>query len=192
MPPDTVARRDDAVLVVVDEQERLVAAMDRREQVLAASARLVRVAALVGMPIVVTRQYPKGLGDTDPVLLEALRRAQSEGASVSVVDKVAFDCFGDVGFVEELAHLERRQILIAGMETHICITQTSLAGIREGFGVHVVADACCSRDDASHAIALERMRGAGAVVTVAESIMYELVGEAATDEFRELLKIVKE
>jgi nicotinamidase-related amidase len=192
MSLDTVARRDDAVLIVVDEQERLVAAMDRREQVLATSARLVKVAALVGMPIVVTRQYPKGLGDTDPVLLEALRRAESAGASVSVVDKVAFDCFGDAGFVEALAHLERRQILIVGMETHICITQTSLAGVRQGFDVHVIADGCCSRDEANHAIALDRMRGAGVVVTVAESIMYELVGEAATDEFRELLKIVKE
>lgn len=192
MSLDTVTRRDDAVLVVIDEQERLVAAMDRREQVLAASARLVRIAALVGMPIVVTRQYPKGLGDTDPVLLESLRRAESDGASVSVVDKVAFDCFGDAGFVEALAHLERRQVVIAGMETHICVTQTSLAGVREGLDVHVVADACCSRDDANHSIALDRMRAAGVVVTVAESVMYELVGEAATDEFRELLRIVKE
>jgi nicotinamidase-related amidase len=191
MPAETIARRDDMLLIVIDEQERLTAVMDRREEVVAATARLVRTAALVGAPIVVTRQYPKGLGETEPELLELLSALQAEGASVTTVDKVAFDCFGETGFVEALAHLGRRQLVIVGMETHICVTQTTLSALREGYDVQVVADACCSRDDAAHAIALQRIRGAGAVVTLVESVMYELVGEAGTDEFRALLRIVK-
>lgn len=191
MSLDTVMDRDTGVLVLVDEQDRLAAAMEHREQVVGASVRLVRTAALVGMPIVVTRQYPKGLGETDQELLSALRVAEQDRATVIVVDKIAFDCFSDAGFVAALAHLERRQLVVAGMETHVCVTQTALSALRDGFDVHVVADACCSRRAASHAVALERMRAAGVVVTAAESVMYELVGVAATDEFRELLRIVK-
>lgn len=191
MPLDTIARRDDAVLLVIDLQERLAAAMERREAVLSAVVRLIRVATLVGMPIVVTRQYPKGLGDTEPVLVEALDVARKEGAVVTHSDKTTFDCFGEPSFSEPLAAVGRSQVIIAGMETHICITQTALAALREGLDVHVVADGCCSRDSANHDYALDRIRSAGGVVTVTESVMYELVGAAATDEFRALLGIVK-
>lgn len=191
MPADTTARRDDAVLVIVDEQERLTAVMERRDEVVSAAMRLVRTAALVRMPIVVTRQYPKGLGDTDPTLAEAIEAARSAGAAVAAIDKVAFDCFGEPAFAKALERSSRRQMLLAGMETHICVAQTALSALHAGFDVHVVGDACCSRDTRSHESALERMRGAGAVVTTTESAMYELVGEAGTDEFRALLAIVK-
>jgi len=191
MPADTIARRDDAVLVIVDEQERLTAVMERRDEVVSAAIRLVRTAALVGMPIVVTWQYPKGLGDTDAMLAEAIEAARSAGASVTEIDKVAFDCFGEPAFAKALERSSRRQMLLAGMETHICVAQTALSALRAGFDVHVADDACCSRDGGNHGSALERMRAAGAVVTTTESAMYELVGEAGTDEFRALLAIVK-
>ena len=192
MPADTTARRDDAVLVIVDEQERLVAVMERRDEVISAAVRLVRTASLVGVPIVVTRQYPKGLGDTDAVLAAALDAARSSGAQVTAIDKVAFDCFGEPAFAETLSRSSRRQVLLAGMETHICVAQTALSGLRDGFDVHVVGDASCSRGASNHGSALERLLAAGAVVTTTESAMYELVGEAGTDEFRALLAIVKE
>jgi nicotinamidase-related amidase len=191
MPLDTIARREDAVLIVVDLQERLTAVMERREPVLSAVVRLIRVATLVGMPIVVTRQYPKGLGETEPVLVEALEVARNEGAIITHADKTTFDCFRETSFAEPLAAAGRSQLIIAGMETHICVTQTALAALREGLDVHVVADGCCSRDSANHDLALGRIRSAGGVVTVTESVMYELVGAAATDEFRALLGIVK-
>ena len=191
MPANNIARRDDAVLVIVDEQERLTAVMDRRDAVVSASVRLVRTAALLRVPIVVTRQYPRGLGEMDPALSEALEAARAGGASVASIDKVAFDCFGEPAFSETLSRSSRRQMLLAGMETHICVTQTALSALRLGFDAHVVGDACCSRSLASHESALERMRAAGAVITTTESVMYELVGEAATDEFRALLAIVK-
>jgi nicotinamidase-related amidase len=191
MPLDTIARREDAVLVVIDLQERLTAVMERREAVLSAVVRLIRVATLVGMPIVVTRQYPKGLGETEPVLVEALEAARNEGAIITHADKTTFDCFRETAFAEPLAAAGRSQLIIAGMETHICVTQTALAALRQGLDVHVVADGCCSRDSTNHDLALGRIRSAGGVVTVTESVMYELVGAAATDEFRALLGIVK-
>jgi nicotinamidase-related amidase len=192
MSADTIARRDNAVLLIVDEQERLAVAMERREEVHSATLRLVRTATLVGVPIIVTRQYPKGLGDIHPELAEELATAQSAGAQVAFVDKLAFDCFGEPAFAEQVSRADRRQLLLCGMETHICVVQTALTALQEGFDVHVVSDACCARSAASHESALERMRAAGASVTVTESVMYELVGQAGTDEFRALLAIVKE
>ena len=192
MQPQTIARRDDSVLVVVDEQQRLAAAMARRVPVVAATVRVVRAAALLGIPMVVTRQYPKGLGDLEPELVEAIVAAQAAGAQVFRVDKLSFDCFGEPTFREAVAASGRRQLVLAGMETHICVTQTALAALRGGFDVHVAADACCSREHDHHELAVARMRAAGAVVSVSESVMYEWAGEAGTDEFRELLGIVKE
>jgi nicotinamidase-related amidase len=191
MPSGTIARRDDAVLVVVDIQDRLSAIMPDRERVLFATDKLLRTAVLVGVPAIATRQYPKGLGDLDPGVAESIARAKRDGASITLADKITFDCFGEASFGEALVSSRRRQLLLVGMETHICVNQTALSGLAEQFDVHVVADACCARDASSHEIALERMRAAGAVVTTSESVMYELVGAAATDEFRTLLGIVK-
>ena len=191
MAVDGVAVRSDAVLVVIDEQERLTAAMAQREPVLKATERLLRVAALVGVPVIVTRQYPKGLGDTDVALSQAIVEAESAGVLAGVVDKVAFDCFGEPAFVQAVRDTGRSQLIFAGMETHVCIVQTALAALRAGLDAHVIADACCSRKDADHELALGRLRRAGAVVSTSESAAYELVGEAGTDEFRSLLRIVK-
>jgi nicotinamidase-related amidase len=187
---DSIASRHEAVLLVIDEQERLTAVMPDRLGVVLAGVRLVRTAALVGVPIIVTRQYPRGLGDVEPDLAAALTTA-GDVVPVRFADKVAFDCFGEPSFVAALEATGRRQLIIAGMETHICVVQTALSALRAGYDVHVVADACCSRDAACAETALARLRAAGAVVTVSESVMYELVGEAGTDEFRALLALVK-
>ena len=187
----SIVGRDTATLVIIDAQERLGAVMERRAAVLDAAGKLARTASIVGVPIVATRQYPAGLGDVEPVLRSTLE-AVAETTPVSWVDKFAFDCFAEQGFVAALAESGRKQLVIAGMETHICVVQTALFALRAGFDVHVVADACCSREAAAHEIALDRLRSAGAVVTTTESVQYELVGVAGTDEFRSLLRIVKE
>lgn len=181
---------DDAVLVIVDIQERLAAAMAHRAEVVAAAVRLVRAAALLGWPILATRQYPQGLGDLEPALRDALEHPGA-AASVSTVDKTAFCCLAEPAFQAALAATRRRQVVIAGMETHICVTQTAIATAADGHETYLAADACCSRCDADHAIALDRMRAEGVVVATSESVMYEAAGRAATDEFRALLRIVK-
>ena len=191
MTATTMARREDAVLIVVDEQERLASLMDRRASVASATGKLVRTAGLVGVPIVVTRQYPKGLGESEAGLVRTLADVEEAGSTVTHIDKLAFDCFREPRFTRAVTALGREQLVIVGMETHSCITQTALSALDAGFDVHVVADACCSRDQATHDVALDRLRAAGATVTTSESVMYELVGEAGTDEFKALLAIVK-
>lgn len=186
-----LAHRANLVLVLVDLQEKLVAAMPRAEEVVGAAVRLVRFAELVGAPIVVTRQYPEGLGDTVPRLADALADA-SRTVRVAVVDKVSFCACDEPAFLEALYDTGRSQAIIAGMETHICVTQTALTLAKKTYPVQVAADACCSRRDADHAVALDRMRTAGVVVTTTESIMYEAVSRAGTPEFKRLLAIVKE
>ncbi len=187
----TVASRSQAAVLVIDIQERLAAVMPQRDAVLESMSKIVRTAALVELPIVVTLQYPTGLGDAEPAVRVAAQSA-AEVVPVAWVNKIAFDCFAEPAFVEALATTERRQLVIVGMESHICVVQTALSALREGFDVHVVGDGCCSRDAASHESAMARLRDAGAVITTTESVLYELVGEAGTDEFRELLRIVKD
>ena len=191
MSASTVANRTAAVLVVVDVQARLAAAMANRAAVVDAADKLIRVAALTGVPVIATRQYPAGLGDIEPRLRASLD-AVAGIVSTSVVDKMAFDCFAEPAFSQQAAETQRRQMVIAGMESHICVVQTALSGLQAGWDVHVVADACCSRDIGSHEIAMARLTAAGVVVTASESVLYELVGVAGTDEFRALLQMVKE
>jgi nicotinamidase-related amidase len=186
-----LVHRASLVLVVIDVQEKLAAAMGRREQVVATIARMVRFAELVGAPIVVTRQYPEGLGDTVPEVAAALAAA-ARTVKVSSVDKMSFCACDEPAFLEALYETSRSQVVIVGMESHICVTQTALTLAKKTYPVQVVADACCSRRDDDHAVALDRMRSAGVVVTSSESVMYEAVSRAGTEEFKRLLAIVKQ
>jgi nicotinamidase-related amidase len=186
-----LVHRASIVLVVVDVQEKLAAAMGRREQVVATIVRMVRFAELVGAPIVVTRQYPGGLGDTVPEVAAALADA-AKTVKVAVVDKMSFCACDEPAFLEALYDTARSQAVIVGMESHICVTQTALTLAKKTYPVQVVADACCSRRDDDHEVALDRLRTAGVVVTTSESVMYEVVSRAGTDEFKRLLAIVKE
>lgn len=183
--------RDTFSLVVIDPQERLAAAMPTGEHAIAATIRLVRAAQLLCAPVVATRQNPKALGDFVPAIATALDGLAQAGCAVEVLDKTAFCACREPAFVEAIADTTREQVVIVGMETHICVTQTALDLLDRGYRVHVAADACCSRDQEVHRLALDRMRAAGVVVTATESVMYEAIGRAATDEFRALLDIVK-
>ncbi len=183
--------RDRYVFVAIDIQERLAAVMADRDRVVRAASALARTAALTGAPIIVTRQYPRGLGSTVPEFEEVLVDLAEEGAKLLGTDKVSFSCASEPEFLEMLRATGRVQVVLAGMETHICVVQTALALTNMGFDVHVVADACCSRESAAHDVALDRLRVAGVSVTWSESVMYEVVGAAGTDEFKRLLDIVK-
>lgn len=191
MDRTSVLDRDRAALVVVDIQERLAITMARRDTVIARTRLLIAVAGIVGMPVVVTRQYPRGLGETEPLVSEAIAQVEAAGVSVTHVDKVAFDCFREPEFLTSIESMGRDQLLVCGMETHICITQTALSALRRGLEVHVAADGCCSREEENRHFALSRLQAAGAIVTTAESAAYELVGLAGTDEFKSLLHVVK-
>jgi nicotinamidase-related amidase len=187
--PDLIDR-DDLVLLVIDIQDRLAAVMPQRDATAGATARLVHAAAIIGVPVVVTRQYPQGLGDTAPEVEAALDEARG-AVPVEVVDKTAFCACEERDFVSALEATGRRQVAIAGMETHICVTQTALALQAAGYRVQVVEDACCSRRPKDHETALARLRTQGVTVTCSESVIYEAAVRAGTDEFRCLLAVVK-
>jgi nicotinamidase-related amidase len=174
-----------AVVVVVDLQERLVPAIDGREAVVRNALLLVRLARALDIPVLLTTQYAKGLG---PILLEVL--AEVPGAAP--VDKVSFGCFGDPGFLERLRGLAGRdQLLLAGVECHVCVAQTALGALDEGYAVHVATDAVGSRTEANRQIGLARMDRAGAVISSAEMAIYELLGRSDSAAFQAMLPHLK-
>lgn len=176
----------DAVIVVIDVQERLAATMPERAAVVATISRLVRVADEIDVPVVYTEQYPKGLGPTVSELTDAL------GSAIGPVEKLCFDCCAEPAFLAALERTSRRQVTLLGMEAHICVTQTALHLLENGYRVHIVADGVSSVCERDFTIALERLRAAGAEVTTSESVIYEALGAAGTDRFRRVLAIVKE
>lgn len=180
----SMVRAGDAVLVLVDMQCALADAMERRDAVVETAALLARAAGLLGIPVLVTRQYPRGLGNTVPELVEAL-------GDHSPVDKLTFSCLAEPAFRDRIEALGRRQVVLAGMETHICVTQTALALLDEGYAVSIAADATCSRRRSDHDVALARLRAAGVAVTIAESVIYEALERAGTPEFKAILELVK-
>jgi len=187
----TLLNAENTVLLILDVQERLAVAMDRRDEVRQCSEFLAAVAGIVDVPVVVTRQYPAGLGDIEPELAQTLTALEIDGLTVARADKVAFDCFREPTFRDAVQAMDRHQLIIVGMESHICVTQTATSALAAGWDVHVVEDGCCSRSERAHQGAMERLRAAGAVITCAESAAYELVGEAGAPRFKALLGLVK-
>jgi nicotinamidase-related amidase len=170
-----------AALVVVDVQEafRIAPAF---EGAAAGTATLVRGAEAVGIPTIVTEQYPKGLGKTVPEVAEHLP------AGVEPIEKVCFSAAEAEGF--DLGG--RDQALVCGIETHVCVNQTVLDLLRSGAEVHVAEDAVASRFEENKRIGLHKMERAGAVLTSVETALFELLGRAGTDEFKRVQKLILE
>jgi len=185
MPSPHLLDRKKAVLCIIDVQERLAAAMAEREPVVEAARRLILSARRLGVPIVVTEQYPRGIGPTEPVLVEALEDAYEP------IAKLHFSCCSEPPFAAELERHGRRQVILCGMETHVCLLATCLDLLDAGFQVHVVADGVCSRNAEHKRLALEQMRQAGAVVTCVAAAVYQLLRLAGPPEFKDLLPLVR-
>ena len=180
----SLLRREHTALLLVDVQERLHAVMANREPLVENLRRLVRGFQILGMPILVTEQYPQGLGPT----IAELRDLLGEGRPI---EKLAFSCCQVAELCDQLETLKIMQVVLAGIETHVCILQTALDLLQLGFQVHVPADAVSSRRQLDWQIALERMRQAGVVVTGTESVLFELLVRAGTPEFKEISALVK-
>jgi len=176
--------KEETAVVVIDVQEKLVVAMDPDvyEDMLSNTTKLVKGAKVLDVPVLCTQQYTKGLGATVSELA---------GDIEGHIEKVTFSCCGEDSFVATLKEKGVKNVVIAGMETHVCVLQTVLDLLEEGFGVHVAADAVCSRSEFNWQIALDMMDKAGAVITCAESVLFMLLGKAGTPEFKEISKIVK-
>jgi nicotinamidase-related amidase len=185
-----IARRqldpEQCALIVVDIQEKLLPPIWHKEQMVRNSQLLIRLAGILKIPAIVTTQYAKGLGNTTPEIASLLPES-------SPIDKLFFSCFGSDVFCSMLKRLpgQRTTVLLCGMETHICVMQTALAALREGYLVHVASDAVSSRTEANWRIGLDRMRDAGAVLSSAEMMIYELLRSSGAPAFKEMLPYLK-
>lgn len=177
-------RRTAAGLVVVDIQERLLPAIFERERVVQNAVRLIRGAAALGIPLFATEQYRKGLGATVPEVASAI-------PGFAPMEKLAFSACGAAGFVSTLKEKKVSDVLLCGIEAHVCVSQTCLDLLGEGFRVFVAADAVSSRTPENYRIGVERMRGAGAVIVSTEMALFELLEQAGTEEFKRILALVR-
>ena len=180
----TRINREDAVLVLVDFQERLMPAMGNQEKVLAQAAMLTTGCKEFDIPVLVTQQYTKGMGETvDPV-----KTALGE---FSYIEKKEFSCWQNPDFKKALEETGRKTVIVCGCETHVCVQQTVLDLLEAGYNVYVAGDCVSSRKKYTRDTAIARMAGAGAVVTCAETALFELLGSASDPHFKTISKLVK-
>jgi nicotinamidase-related amidase len=174
------------VLVIVDVQERLFNAMDaeRREDMIRNIKILVQGGRRLGLPMLVTEQYPKGLGSTLPELRQLV-------PDTAPFEKTAFSCCAADGFADRVRSTGAEDVILAGMEAHVCVLLTALDLLRAGYRVTIAADAVCSRTRANVELGLGEARQAGAVVSSTETIVFRLLGRADTEAFREISKLLR-
>ncbi len=179
-----ILKRESTALLLIDIQEKILKVMHSQDQVVNNSLKLIKGFKVLNLPIFYTEQYPKGLGTTAEPLLKEL-----EG--LSPIQKMSFSCFGAGNLFTRLRDNNVSQIVIAGIEAHVCVQQTVLDLLANEFQVNVAADSISSRSEMDYKIALDRLRDHGAEITTAESILFELLTYSGTDEFKEISKIVK-
>lgn len=169
--------QDDTAFLIIDVQEKLASVMEARDAVLKNCLHLIELSKLLNLPLVVTEQYPKGLGRTLPRIRDAL-------TAYNPIEKITFNCCDAPGFLKKIKKLHKGNIIVAGMETHICVLQTCIGLLESGFNVHIVKDAVCSRTEENRLTGIEYMRDAGAVITCAETAIFQLLKAAGTIEFK--------
>ncbi|MFZ0734824.1 MAG: hydrolase [Candidatus Sulfotelmatobacter sp.] len=177
---------EQCALIVIDIQEKLLPPIFQKEQLVRNAQLLIRAAGILKIPAMVSTQYAKGLGQTVPEIASLL-------AGTEPVDKTLFSCFGSDAFCSALKRMpgQRTTLLLCGMESHICVAQTALAALREGYLVHVASDAVSSRTEWNWKIGLERMRAGGAVISSTEMMIYEMMRASSSAAFKELLPYLK-
>ena len=170
--------------LVIDIQERLFPVMHEREELLTRVLILLEGLKLLEIPVLVSEQYPKGLGPTLQKVLDVL------GPNISV-EKISFSCCGEPDFLSQLNQRDRKQVIICGIEAHVCVLQTVIDLVEMGFTPVVVADCISSRNPDDKKVAVERMRSEGAVITTCESLLFELTRVAGTPQFKQISRLVK-
>ena len=173
-------KKEDSVLLVIDVQERLAPAMDNPREVINGCADLLAVAQKLDIPFLITEQYPKGLGQT----MVDLRKEVPEGTKY--FEKMEFSCAKNPEIMKQIEAYGRKQIVIAGIETHICVLQTAFHLKELGYDVFVVSNACSSRKPLQNIMALQRMMTAGVEVVTLEMVFFEWLEKAGTETFKEI------
>ncbi|MGO1370110.1 MAG: hydrolase [Senegalia sp. (in: firmicutes)] len=175
--------REESVLVIIDIQEKLAPVMDYKDMVVKNTQILIAAAKEMNIPIIVTEQYPKGLGTT----VEELEKELNEDTKI---EKLQFSACTDE-FKNHLDKLGRKKIIMVGMETHVCVFQTARNLLEDDYNVYIARDGVTSRTKENYLNGLDLMRDMGAVITNTETIVFDLLKKSATDEFKILSKMVK-
>lgn len=181
--PQILNRRQTALLIV-DVQQKINSVMMDGQGVVQNILKLIEACRVFDIPVFITEQYPKGLGPTEPAILEAL-----EGQTP--VQKMTFSCCGSQELIEQLKAENTRQLLVTGIEAHVCVLQTALDLLAQNFQVHIPTDAVSSRKELDYKTALERVSRVGAVLTTVEAALFEILEEAGTPEFKQVSKLIK-
>jgi len=177
-------KKDSCAGLAIDIQERLFPHMDQHEELLRKSLILIEGLKILGVPLFVTEQYPRGLGPT----LEAITEAMG---GIPVIEKIAFSCCDEAKTLEELEKSGRKTLIIFGIEAHVCVLQTVIDLVGLGYTAVLVEDCISSRNVLDKQVAIERMRTESAVISTCESILFELARKAGTDEFKAISRLVK-
>jgi len=177
---------EQCTLIVIDIQQKLLPPIFEKERLLHNAQLLIRLSGVLKMPTLITTQYSKGLGETVPEIACLL-------PEVASFEKLTFSCFASDAFCAALKRVpgNRNTVLLCGMESHICVAQTALAALREGYLVHVASDAVSSRTEWNWKIGLDRMSAAGAVISSTEMAIYETLRSSGTSSFKEMLQYLK-
>lgn len=175
--------REDVVFTFIDIQDKLLKAMYNKDQIVKNSTVLAKVASTIGAEAIYTVQYPKGLGFTNEEVKAPLKDKKEFG-------KLTFNSYGDEEIKKKFDSLGKKQVVLCGMETHICVFQTVRALLEAGFEVFVAADALGSRSEENSKNGMELLREMGAVISNTETILFDLAGIAGTDEFKTLQKLI--
>ena len=180
-------QRNDSLLLVIDVQERLMPVINQSDDVIRNIDRLVRGFHLLDVPTIVTEQYVKGLGPT----VATVRKALDESGGYTPIEKMCFSANGNGEFQSEMRRLKRKQIVVSGVETHVCVYQTVTDLLAAGHEVTLIADALSSRTAENRDIAIRRMTSEGAKLSSTEMVLFELLGVSGTDEFAQILELVR-
>ena len=176
--------RTNTVLIIIDIQGNLAQAMFDKENLFANNVKLIQGFKAINLPIIFTEQIPQKLGKTLPVISQELD-------GIEPIAKETFSCWDDRNFIKQLKGLSRRHIVLAGIECHVCVYQTALDLISNGYTVHLVTDCVSSRTPENRQVGIDAMKSAGAHITSTEMVLFELLRTAADPKFKDIFKIVK-
>ncbi len=175
--------RESTALLIIDIQEGLMPSIPHREKIIHNANKLIKGAGILNIPVIVTEQYPKGLKNTCKEI------DLPEGQQV--IEKISFSCFLKEDVITKLESYRVKSLLIAGVESHICVLKTALDALEKGYEAHIASDAIGSRTFENKAIAIERMRQSGAFIASTEMILFQLMDYAKTDEFKLISTLIK-
>ena len=181
---ETILNKKSTGLLIIDIQQRMNTVMKFRVRLVKNTIKLIEGFNILNVPIFITEQYRKGLGSTEQSILNAITEPD-------IVEKMNFSCCAALSLMEQLRSKNIRQVVVCGIETHVCVLQTCLDLLAEGFQVDLVIDAISSRKKLDHQTAIDRLQKAGVILTTTETVLFELLEKAGTPEFKKISQLIK-